>query len=135
MPSFECGYDVGVKGHRPGVGTRDCKQLLYVFAVVNLVSAAVHANLLDNAKDAQAKTGKSKTRRLQEAFAAHLQHVGRHYPAASNPRVVIPIDSLRRGRVSSERRCPSCASSRRPRRARARWRGSQAADPPRLRRR
>ena len=27
---------LGVKGHRPTVGTRDCKDLLYVFAVVNL---------------------------------------------------------------------------------------------------
>ena len=29
---------LGVKGHRPQVGTRDCKHLLYVFAVINLVS-------------------------------------------------------------------------------------------------
>jgi transposase len=84
---------LGVKGHRPVVGTWDCKHLLYVFAVVNLVSAAVHANLLDSPKDASAKTGKSKTRRLQEAFAAHLRHVGRQYPAASNRRVVILIDN------------------------------------------
>ncbi len=84
---------LGVKGHRSVVGTWDCKHRLYVFAVVNLVSAAVHANLLDSPKDAKAKTGKSKTRRLQEAFAAHLRHIGRHYPAASNPRVVILIDN------------------------------------------
>lgn len=84
---------LGVKGHRPVVGTWDCKHLLYVFAVVNLVSAAVHANLLDSPKDAKAKTGKSKTRRLQEAFAAHLRHIARHYPATSNPRVVILIDN------------------------------------------
>ena len=84
---------LGVKGHRPVVGTWDCKHLLYVFAVVNLINAAVHANLVDSPKDAQAKTGKSKTRRLQEAFAAHLRHIGRHYPAADNPRVVILIDN------------------------------------------
>ncbi len=83
---------LGVKGHRPVVGTWDCKHLMYVFAVVNLVSAAVHANLLESPKDAQEKTGKSKTRRLQEAFADHLRHVGRHYPAATNRRVVILID-------------------------------------------
>src|SRR5205807_10612726 len=68
---------LGVKGHRPTVGTRDCKDLLYVFAVVNVVSAAVHANTLESPKDAKKKTGKSKTRRMQEAFAAHLRHVGR----------------------------------------------------------
>ena len=84
---------LGVKGHRPVVGTWDCKHLLYVFAVVNVVSAAVHANLLDSPKDAKKKTGKSKTRRLQEAFAAHLRHVGRMYPARENPRVVLLIDN------------------------------------------
>ena len=30
---------------------------------------------------------------MQEAFAAHLRHVGRHYLAASNPRVMILIDN------------------------------------------
>ena len=84
---------LGVKGHRPAVGTWDCKDLLYVFAVVNLVSAAVHANLVDSPKDAKRRTGKGKTRRLQEAFAAHLRHVGRQYPAAANPRVVLLIDN------------------------------------------
>lgn len=84
---------LGVKGHRPVVGTWDCKHLLYVFAVVNLVTAAVHANLVDSPKDAKKKTGKSKTRRLQEAFAVHLRHVGRMYPAGENPRVVLLIDN------------------------------------------
>jgi transposase len=84
---------LGVKGHRPVVGTRDCKDLLYVFAVVNLVSAAVHANLVDSPKGATKATGKSKNRRLQEAFARHLRHVGRMYPAERNPRVVLLIDN------------------------------------------
>jgi transposase len=84
---------LGVKGHRPVVGTWDCKHLLYVFAVVNLVSAAVHANLVDSPKDATRTTGKSKTRRLQEAFAAHLRHVGRVYPADRHKRVVLLIDN------------------------------------------
>jgi DDE superfamily endonuclease len=84
---------LGVKGHRPAVGTWDCKHLLYVFAVVNLVTAAVHANLVDSPKDATKKTGKGKTRRLQEAFAAHLRHVGRVYPAGTHRRVVLLIDN------------------------------------------
>jgi transposase len=84
---------LGVRGHRPVVGTWDCKHLLYVFAVVNLVSAAVHANLVDSPRDATAKTGQSKARRLQEAFAAHLQHVGRMYPAQTHRRVVLLIDN------------------------------------------
>lgn len=84
---------LGVKGHRPVVGTRDGKDLLCVFAVVNLVTAAVHANTLERPKDAQKKTGLSKTRRMQEAFAAHLRHVGRVYPRGKHPRVVPVIDN------------------------------------------
>jgi transposase len=84
---------LGVKGHRPVVGTWDCKHLLYAFAVVNLVSAAVHANLVDSPKGATRATGKSKTRRLQEAFAAHLRHVGQLYPVDRYKRVVLLIDN------------------------------------------
>jgi transposase len=84
---------LGVKGHRPLVGTRDCKDLLYVFAVVNLINAAVHGNTLESPQNAKKRTGKSKTRRLQEAFAAHLRHVGRRYPRERHPRVVLVIDN------------------------------------------
>jgi transposase len=84
---------LGVKGHRPLVGTRDNKDLLYVLAVVNLVSAAVHANTLESPKDAKKRTGQSKTRRLQDAFAAHVRHVGRLYPRERHPRVVLLIDN------------------------------------------
>ena len=84
---------LGVKGHRPTVGTRDCKDLLYVFAVVNLVTAALHANTLESPKDAKKKTGLSKTRRMQQAFADHLRHIGRVYPREKYPRVVLLIDN------------------------------------------
>lgn len=84
---------LGVKGHRPTAGTRDCKDLLYVFAVVNLVSAAVHSNTLESPHNAKRKTGQSKTRRLQEAFADHLRHVGRVYPAHQYPEVVLLLDN------------------------------------------
>lgn len=84
---------LGVKGHRPTVGTRDCKDLLYVLGVVNLVTAAVHSNTLESPKDAKKKTGLSKTRRMQEAFAGHLRHIGRIYPREKYPRVVLVIDN------------------------------------------
>jgi transposase len=84
---------LGVKGHRPTVGTRDCKDLLYLFGVVNLVSGAVHGNTLESPKDAKKRTGKSKNRRMQEAFAAHLRHFGRVYPAERHPRVALVIDN------------------------------------------
>jgi transposase len=87
------GATLGVKGHRPMVGTRDCKDLLYVFAVVSVVTAAVHANLLDSPAKAKQMTGQSKTRRLMEAFAAHLRHVARTYPADRHKRVVLIIDN------------------------------------------
>ncbi len=61
---------LGVTGHRPVVGTWDGKHLPSVFAVVDAVTA-VHANLVDSPKDAEKKTGKSKTRRRPEGFAAH----------------------------------------------------------------
>jgi hypothetical protein len=84
---------LGVKGHRPMAGTRDCKDLLYVFGVVNLASAALHANTLESAKDAKKKTGKSKTRRMQEAFATHLRHVGKTYPGDKHKEVVLLMDN------------------------------------------
>jgi transposase len=87
------GATLGVKGHRPTVGTRDCKDLLYVFAVVNVVTAAVHANLLESPAKAKQATGKSKTRRMQEGFAAHLRHVARLYPPERHKRVVLIIDN------------------------------------------
>ena len=84
---------LGVKGHRPTVGTRDCKDLLYLFGVVNLVSAALHSTTLESPRGATKRTGQSKTRRLQEAFAVHLRHVGRVYPRQRHPRVVLLIDN------------------------------------------
>ena len=83
---------LGVTGHRPTVGTRDNKDLLSVFAAVNLATAALYTNLLASPKNAKKATGKSKTRRMPEAFAAHRRHVGRVYPAGTHPRVVLVID-------------------------------------------
>ena len=42
---------------------------------------------------AKQATGKSKTRRMQEAFAAHLRHVAGIYPADRHKRVVLIIDN------------------------------------------
>jgi len=83
---------LGVKGHRPVVGTRDCKDVLYVFAVLNLLSGAVHANTFESLQAANRKKKESKTRRMQRAFADHLRHVGRQYPKEEFRRVVLTID-------------------------------------------
>jgi transposase len=84
---------LGVKGHRPQVGTWDCKDLLYVLAVVNVLTGALVANTLESPADAKRQTGQSKSRRLQEAFARHLRHVGRLYPKDKHPRVVLLLDN------------------------------------------
>lgn len=84
---------LGVKGHRPVVGTRDDKDVLFVFAVVNVVSGLLHTNTLASVRARNRKSGESKNRRMQRAFAAHLRHVGRSYPAAECGRVVLIIDN------------------------------------------
>ena len=84
---------LGVKGHRPMVGHRDCKDLLYVFAVVNWVTAAIHSNTLESPQNATKCSGLSKTKRMQTAFANHLRHVGRNYPKERHPEVVLLIDN------------------------------------------
>ena len=86
---------LGVKGHRPVVGTRDCKDVLYVFGVLNLISGALHTNTLESLQAANRKSGESKTRRMQRAFAAHLRHVGEVYPQQKHKRVVLTIDGRR----------------------------------------
>lgn len=95
---------LGVKGHRPVVGTRDCKDVLYVFAVLNLVSGAIHANTLESLQKENRKKTESKTRRMQRAFADHLRHVGQMYPRAESGRVVLTIDNApwHRGPVIDE---------------------------------
>ncbi len=84
---------LGVKGHRPVVGTWDCKDLLYAYASVNCTDGRLHTRTLESPKDAKKKTGKSKSRRSQEAFVKHLEDVAGAYPAGRNPRVVILADN------------------------------------------
>jgi transposase len=84
---------LGVKGHRPLVGTRDCKDVLYVFGVLHLLTGATHATTLASLQAANRKTTESKTRRMQRAFADHLRHVARVYPKEEFKRVVLTIDN------------------------------------------
>jgi transposase len=84
---------LGVKGHRPRVGTRDNKDVLYVFGVLNLISGALHTNTLESLQAAnRKKSGESKNRRMQRAFAAPLRHVGEVYAREKYKRVVLTID-------------------------------------------
>ncbi|HET6521785.1 MAG TPA: transposase [Geminicoccaceae bacterium] len=86
---------LGVKGHRPRVGTWDNKDRVDCFAALDLVGGRLTTRLLDGPARAKAVTGRSKVRRLPAAFAAHLRDVARAYPAgrARHPRVVLVIDN------------------------------------------
>ena len=84
---------LGVKGHRPVVGTWDCKDVLYVFGVMNLINGCVHSTTLESIQSVNRHSDSSKTQRMQHAFANHLRHVGRTYTAAQHPRVVLTIDN------------------------------------------
>jgi hypothetical protein len=84
---------LGVKGHRPVVGTWDCKDMLYVFASVNVVTSALHTKTVACRTGLYRRTGESKTRRLQRAFAEYLRQIATRYPAEKHPRVVLIIDN------------------------------------------
>jgi transposase len=84
---------LGVKGHRPVVGTRDCKDVLYVFGVVNQIDGAVRTTLVESRQREKRKSGQSKTTRMQQAFADHLRQIGQWYPKEKYPRVVVIIDN------------------------------------------
>jgi transposase len=84
---------LGVKGHRPVVGSWDCKHLLYVFASVNVTTSHLHTDTVECPSGLYRRTGQSKTRRLQQAFADHLRKLGRRYPRDKYPRVVVVIDN------------------------------------------
>jgi hypothetical protein len=84
---------LGVKGHRPIVGTWDCKDMLYVFASVNVVTSALHTDTVAGRTGLYRRVGESKTRRLQRTFAGHLRRVAARYPAGECPRVVLIIDN------------------------------------------
>lgn len=95
---------LGVKGHRPVVGTWDNKDLVYSFATLNLVTGQLTTRLLESPAAANRRRGFSKTARLQQAFAAHLRDLARAYPATLGKPVVITIDNApwHQGRAITE---------------------------------
>ena len=84
---------LGVKGHRPVVGTWDNKDLVYSFAAMNVVTGQLTTRLVESPAKAKRRTGLAKTVRLQHAFAAHLADLARTYPAALGKPVIITIDN------------------------------------------
>ncbi len=83
---------LGVKAHRPVVGTWDGKDLLYVFASVNVATSARHTSTVGSRTGLLRRTGECKPRRLQRAFAAHLRQIAARDPAGRHARVALIID-------------------------------------------
>ncbi len=83
----------GFEGHPPVLGTRDCRDLPDVPAVVEVVNGVLRTNTLGGPAGAQAKTGKRKTLRMQVAFAAHQTRLARRYPAGRHERALLVTDN------------------------------------------
>ena len=84
---------LGVKGYRPVVGTWDNKDVVYSFAAMNVVTGQLTTRLVESPATAKRRTGRSKTARLQQAFASYLRDIARAYPASLNKPVVLTIDN------------------------------------------
>jgi DDE superfamily endonuclease len=84
---------LGVKGHRPIVGTWDNKDRVDGYAACNGVSGPLTTRLVEQPARQKQKTGQSKTQRLPAAFVAHLCHIARASPAESCQEVAITIDN------------------------------------------
>ncbi len=84
---------LGVKGHRPIVGTRDNKDVIFAFASMNLANGRLTSRLLSSEARDRRRNGSHKTRRMQQGFARHLEDVARAYPAVQHRRVVLTIDN------------------------------------------
>lgn len=84
---------LGVKGHRPAVGTWDNKDVVYSVATMNAVTGRLTTRLVESPAKAKRRTGLSKTVRLQHAFASHLRDIARVYPASLNKPVILTIDN------------------------------------------
>lgn len=85
---------LGLKGYRPLVGNLDCHELVYVFGALNLVTGRLTTHLVER-RHAQGTQTEAvpKQRYMQAAFARHLRDIGRAYPAAQYPDVVLVIDN------------------------------------------
>jgi hypothetical protein len=95
---------LGVKGHRPAVGTYDNKDVVHVFGSTNLVTGRLTSRLYESRLSVRRKDGLSKTKRMQQQFAGHLREVGRAYPVEKHGWVVLVIDNAlwHQGKVVEE---------------------------------
>jgi hypothetical protein len=85
---------LGLKGHRPVVGTLDSPELPDVVGAVNMVTGRLTTRPVERGR-AQGRRVKTpaRQRHMQAAFARHLRDIGRAYPAARYPHVMLVIDN------------------------------------------
>lgn len=109
---------LGLKGERPVIGTRDCKDVVHTFASANVLTGQVTNRLYGSLTRTRRRDGLSKTKRLQVAFCHHLLDVSRAYPAETYPEVLLVIDNApwHRGRPVdwALNRCPQLKLYRLP---------------------
>jgi len=85
---------LGLKGQRPIVGHLDCHDGVYVFGGLNLVTGHLTTRLVERLKEPRKRRASpSRGRCLQAARARYVGDIGRAYPAAQYPRVVLVIDN------------------------------------------
>jgi DDE superfamily endonuclease len=96
---------LGLKGQRLVVGNLDGHERVYVFGALNLVTGRLTTRLVEHshAHGPWAKA-RPRQRHMQAAFARHLKDIGRAYPAAQYPQLVLVIDnaSWHRGGLITE---------------------------------
>jgi hypothetical protein len=107
-----------LKGERPVIGPRDCKDVVHAFAAANVTTGEVTSRLHGSRTRTRRKNGLCKTKRMQVAFAHHLLDIARAYPADEYREVVLVIDNSpwHRGRPVNQSlgRCPHLSLYRLP---------------------
>jgi hypothetical protein len=96
---------LGLKGQRPVVGNLDGHERVYVCGALNLVTGRLTTRLVEHSHAHSPRaTALPRQRHMQAAFARHLKDIGRAYPAAQYPQVVLVIDnaSWHRGGLITE---------------------------------
>jgi transposase len=82
---------LGIKGHRPVGGNRDCHEYVYLWGVLHLVRGRLTTRLVERPTKSQRHRA-AQYRALQAAFARHLREIARAYPAERHGRVVMVVD-------------------------------------------
>ena len=82
------------KGQRPGVGNLECHDRVEVFGALKMLTGRLTTRLVKRGHAPGLRGQRpSRQRHMQAALARHLRALGRAYPAARDPHVVLGIDN------------------------------------------